>query len=305
MGTPEFAVPSLQILLKNNYDVVAVVTAQDKKKGRGQIVSVSDIKKFALKNELKILQPEKLKDENFINDIRSLTPDLIIVVAFRILPEQIFTIPGYGSFNLHASLLPKYRGAAPINYALINGETETGVTTFFLKEKVDTGNIILQNKIEISGVDDAGSIHDKLSILGAETVLQTVKLIGQGNVLLKKQDESFASPAPKIFKEDCLIDWNQGSIKVNNFIRGLSPKPAAFTTLNNKSVKIYKTKLTDIPSEKTPGALTINNKQLLVSTKDNEMEILEVQLEGKNRIHASDFVNVLDRTEKYIFSRFM
>ncbi|MDQ3193616.1 MAG: methionyl-tRNA formyltransferase, partial [Bacteroidota bacterium] len=230
MGTPQFAVPSLKILLDNNYDVITIVTAPDKKKGRGQIVAVSDVKKFAMENKLRILQPEKLKEKKFISDITSLAPELIIVVAFRILPKEIFTIPSYGSFNLHASLLPKYRGAAPINYALINGETETGVTTFFVKEKVDTGNIILQEKIEISDDDDAGTIHDKLSHLGAQTVLQTVMLIEKGNISLKTQNETAASPAPKIFKEDCLINWNQESSKINNFVRGLSPKPAAFTT---------------------------------------------------------------------------
>ncbi|MEO8666323.1 MAG: methionyl-tRNA formyltransferase [Ignavibacteria bacterium] len=302
MGTPEFSVPSLKILLENNYDIAAVVTAPDKRKGRGRILSESDVKKFAVERGLKILQPEKLKDEQFVNEIRILDPDLIIVVAFRILPKEVFTIPKYGSFNLHASLLPKYRGAAPINHALISGETETGVTTFFLKEKVDTGNIILQKKIEILSEDDAGRLHDKLSTSGAEVVLETVRMIERGNIILKEQDESQASPAPKIFKEDCGIKWDQGSVKINNFIRGLSPRPTAFTFLNERSVKIYRTKLTDIPSGKSAGTLIINNKQLLVSTIDNELEILELQLEGKKRISAADFINGLDRIVELYFT---
>jgi len=301
MGTPSFAVPSLKILLENNYEISTVVTASDKKKGRGRNISYSEVKKFALKTNLKILQPETLKDKNFQDEISSLSPELIIVVAFRILPKEIFTIPNFGSFNLHASLLPKYRGAAPINWALINGEKETGVTSFFLQEKVDTGNIILQKKFEIDDNDDAGSLHDKLSQLGAETVLETVKLIENGKVELKAQNDRHASPAPKIFKEDCIINWDEDAFRIHNFIRGLSPYPAAFTYLENKSVKIYKTQFTHLPSHGTAGKIMFKDKKLFANTKKNLLEIIELQLEGKKRISSIDFLNGLDKNKVLSF----
>lgn len=291
MGTPEFAVPSLKILLDNKYDIPTVVTVPDRKKGRGLKTSVSDVKKFALEKDLKLLQPVSLKDEKFINEIKLLAPDLIIVVAFRILPKEIYTIPKYGSINLHGSLLPKYRGAAPINRAIINGDTETGVTTFFLKDKVDTGNIILQKKIKIGPDDNAGIIHDKLSITGADTVLQTVKLIEKGSIIEFTQDESLASPAPKIFRDDCRINWKMKSSEIHNFIRGLSPHPAAFTMLEKKTVKIFSSMLTHTNSESEPGTVIIDNKKLFVCTADNLIEILELQIEGKNKINATDFIN--------------
>ncbi len=291
MGTPEFAVPSLKILLDNKYDIPTVVTVPDRKKGRGLKTSVSDVKKFALEKDLKLLQPVSLKDEKFINEIKLLAPDLIIVVAFRILPKEIYTIPKYGSINLHGSLLPKYRGAAPINRAIINGDTETGVTTFFLKDKVDTGNIILQKKIKIGPDDNAGIIHDKLSITGADTVLQTVKLIEKGSIIEFTQDESLASPAPKIFRDDCRINWKMKSSEIHNFIRGLSPHPAAFTMLEKKTVKIFSSMLTHTNSESEPGTVIIDNKKLFVCTADNLIEILELQMEGKKRISALDFIN--------------
>lgn len=291
MGTPEFAVPSLKILLDNKYDIPAVVTVPDRKKGRGLKTSVSDVKKFALEKDLKLLQPVSLKDEKFINEIKLLAPDLIIVVAFRILPKEIYTIPKYGSINLHGSLLPKYRGAAPINWAIMNGDTETGVTTFFLKDKVDTGNIILQKKIKIGPDDNAGIIHDKLSITGADTVLQTVKLIEKGSIIEFTQDESLASPAPKIFRDDCRINWKMKSSEIHNFIRGLSPHPAAFTMLEKKTVKIFSSMLTHTNSESEPGTVIIDNKKLFVCTADNLIEILELQMEGKKRISALDFIN--------------
>ncbi|MBL7128161.1 MAG: methionyl-tRNA formyltransferase [Ignavibacteria bacterium] len=291
MGTPEFAVPSLDILLKNNHNIVGVVTVPDKRKGRGRTMQYSDVKKYAIENNLYLLQPEKMKDPSFIKEIENLQPDLIVIVAFRILPKEIFTIPKYGSFNLHASLLPKYRGAAPINWALINGEKETGVTTFFLKETVDTGNIILQTKIPINDDDDAGTIHDKLSEIGAETVLKTVKLIEKGNVNVTSQDNSLASPAPKIFKEDCRINWEQDSLKIYNFIRGLSPYPASYTYLDNKIVKIYKSKLTNMKVTSNPATIHTEDKKLFVNTKDCMIEILELQLEGKKRMSSNDFIN--------------
>ena len=302
MGTPEFAVPSLNILVKNNYDICGVVTVPDKKKGRGLNLSNSDIKKFSMKHSLNILQPDNLRDPEFIKTLTDLKPDLILVVAFKILPEEVFTIPKYGSVNLHASLLPKFRGAAPINHALINGETESGVTTFFLKKKVDTGNIILQKKINIDKDDDAGTLHDKLSELGAESVLETVRLIEAGNVIPQIQNDSDASPAPKIFKENCIIDWNQNACKIHDFIRGLSPYPAAFTFLNNRSVKIFRSALTGNSKKETPGSIAVEEKKLLVSCLDNMIEILELQTEGKKRIPASEFINGLDKSVKLFFT---
>ena len=291
MGTPEFAIPSLDRILKDGYDVVGVVTTPDKKKGRGRVLQYSDVKKFALDNKLLVLQPEKMNDESFIKEIEDLQPDLIIVVAFRILPKEVFTIPRYGTFNLHASLLPRYRGAAPINWAIIKGEKETGVTTFFLKEKVDTGNIILQKKIPIEDEDDAGMIHDKLSELGAEVVLETISMIEKGEVKTTIQDDTFATPAPKIFKEDCKINWANNSLDVYNFIRGLSPYPASYTYLDNKIVKIYRTKLTNIPVNDKPSVILIKDKKLFVNTTDYLLEILELQPEGKKKMSSIDFIN--------------
>jgi len=302
MGTPEFAVPSLNILVQNNYDICGVVTVPDKKKGRGLNLSYSDVKKFSMKHSLNILQPDNLRDPEFIKTLTDLKPDLILVVAFKILPEEVYTIPKYGSVNLHASLLPKFRGAAPINHALINGETETGVTTFFLKKKVDTGNIILQKRINIEEDDDAGTLHDKLSELGASCVLETVRVIEAGNVIPQVQNDSNASPAPKIFKENCMIDWNQNAGKIHNFIRGLSPYPAAFTFLNNRSVKIFRSALTGNPKKETPGSIVVEDKKLLVSCLDNMIEILELQTEGKKRIPASEFINGLDKSKKLFFT---
>lgn len=303
MGTPGFAVPSLKTLIDNKYNVVSVVTVPDKKKGRGQVISESAVKLLALENRLEILQPINLKDIEFTEKIRSLHPDLIIVVAFRILPKEIFTIPASGSFNLHASLLPKYRGAAPINWAIINGETETGVTSFFLKEKVDTGNVIIQKKISIDPDDNAGKLHDKLAELGAEAVLETVRLIEKGNFSVSEQDNSLASPAPKIFREDCQINWEQRALNIHNFVRGLSPYPGAYSCLENKNVKIHKTNITEIRSLDNPGKIIFENKKLYVSAEDNLIEIMELQPEGKKRISALDFINGADKTKELIFNR--
>ncbi len=296
MGTPGFAIPSLTAVNESKHELVSVVTVPDKKQGRGQSISYSDVKKFAIENNIEVLQPEDLSDINFINRLKALKPDIIVVVAFRILPEIIFDIPAYGIFNLHASLLPKYRGAAPINRAVMNGDTETGVTTFFLKKKVDTGNIILQYKINILPEDDAGSLHDRLSKLGADAVIKTIELIEKNDLTLIKQDDSLASKAPKIFKEDCLINWENDSVKIHNHIRGLSPYPAAFTHFNNKSIKIFKSILTDLRSENLPGEFRITGKKLYVNTKDNLLEISELQPEGKKRMTAKDFINGLNLT---------
>ncbi len=292
MGTPEFAVPSLETLLNSNHRISAVVTVQDKPKGRGLKLSESAVKVFALSKGLKLFQPQKMKEENFIEEIKLLNPDLIVVVAFRILPKEIYTIPRYGSINLHASLLPKYRGAAPINWAIINGETETGVTTFFLKEKVDEGSIIEQNKCSIGANDDAGALHDKLSLLGAESVLSTVDIIDEsgGNVPVFEQDESMASSAPKIFKQDCKIVWNKSALEVHNLVRGLSPSPGAFSILEGRTFKIFKSSVREDISPSEPGNITVAGSKLYVSCANGALEILELQTEGKRRMLAAEFL---------------
>ncbi len=299
MGTPQFAVPSLDVLIKNGHEILAVVTVPDKPKGRGQKLGISEVKQYALDNNLKILQPVKLRDENFLNELRELQPDLIIVVAFRILPSVIFDIPKYGIFNLHGSLLPKYRGAAPINWAIINGDKETGVTTFFLKEKVDTGNIILQEKLDIGENDTFGEIYDKLSGIGANLVLETVREIEKGEVKIMEQKDEHSTPAPKIFKEDCKIDWSKSSEEIHNFVKGLSPHPTAWSSLDGKILKIYLTMKTENKSNSPVGTLMKEGKKLFVNTNDNMLEILELQLEGKKRVKAIDFLNGMDMTSNH------
>jgi len=295
MGTPKFAVPSLKKIIENKYEIPFVVTVPDKEKGRGLKKQFSDVKIAALENNLTVLQPVNLKNENFIKALKNADPDLIVIIAFRMLPREVYTSPELGSVNVHASYLPKYRGAAPINRAIINGEKETGLTTFFLKDKADTGNIILQEKVEILEEDNAGTLHDRLSDLGAELILRTIKLIESGKYNLIEQDDSLASKAPKIFKEDCLINWNQPSEIIHNLIRGLSPYPGAFTHLNSKVFKIFKSKLTPTSSLLQPGKITIENKHVFVSTKDNLLEILELQLEGKKRIPSTEFLNGINK----------
>jgi methionyl-tRNA formyltransferase len=293
MGTPEFALPSLKALLLTHHNISAVVTAADKPKGRGLKLSESPVKMFALKNNLRVLQPPNLKEESFINEIKSLEPDLIVVIAFRILPGEVYTIAKSGSVNLHASLLPKYRGAAPINWAIINGENQSGVTTFFLKDEVDTGNILLQKKCEITSDDDAGSLHQKLSELGAETILDTVRLIeaNKGKVPVFSQDESLASPAPKIFKEDCKINWNKPAGKLYDFIRALSPYPGAFTISDGKTIKIFKTRITDENTlNHDPGTVIISDNRIFVVCLNSVLEIIELQIEGKKKMPAADFL---------------
>ena len=229
--------------MKNNHEILSVVTTPDKERGRGQKVTSTAVKQFAIEKNIPVLQPIKLKDDYFINKLKRLEPDLFVVVAFRILPKEVFEIPKYGSFNLHGSYLPKYRGAAPIQWALINGDTETGLTTFKLAEKVDTGNIYLQEKVKINPDDNFETLHDRMSLLGAELVLKTVQLIESGEYELYQQDNSLASPAPKITKEICLIDWNKSATEIHNLVRGLSPHPAAFFNYNKKVIKIYKTEI--------------------------------------------------------------
>jgi methionyl-tRNA formyltransferase len=290
MGTPEFAVPSLRILLDHSYEVIGAVTAPDKPRGRGQQVSYTPVKEFALHHHLPVLQPDHLKDSKFISDLQQLAPDLVVVVAFRILPLEVFSLPPLGTFNLHASLLPKYRGAAPINWAIIRGEKETGVTTFFLQEKVDTGSILLQARVKISAEETAGELHDTLSEVGAEMVLQTVRLIELGKAQPHLQNDSLACPAPKIFKNDCRIDWKKSSQQVHDFIRGLSPSPASWTTHHGKNIKIYRTLMREIQSPASGKILQRTNDTLLVGTGSGAVSILEIQQEGKRRLGIEEFL---------------
>ena len=293
MGTPDFAISSLRILLEHDYTVISVITVPDKPRGRGQGIAFSPVKKFALEHNLPILQPENLKDAEFVSAVRALEPDLIVVVAFRILPQEVYSIPRFGTFNLHASLLPKYRGAAPINWAIIEGETETGVTTFFLQEKVDTGSIILQARVKIGADETAGELHDKLATVGAEIVLQTVYLIELGKAKPRAQEEGRVTPAPKIFKESCRINWNNPSPKVHNFVRGLSPYPCAWTSHGGKALKIYRTQLSPSMTleSKTPGTIVeVGKKSLRVATNGDPISILEIQQEGKKRMGVEEFL---------------
>ncbi|HEY9188055.1 MAG TPA: methionyl-tRNA formyltransferase [Ignavibacteria bacterium] len=290
MGTPEFAVPSLDILVKNGFNVACVVTVPDKPQGRGLKLSQSEVKNYALEHNLPILQPEKLKDEKFIKYLEELSPDIIVVVAFRILPREVYSLAKLGAFNLHASLLPKYRGAAPINWAIINGETKTGVTTFFLDDKVDTGNIIFQEEVDINSDETAGDLHDKLMQIGANLVLKTVRAILNNNAPRIQQSDLKATPAPKIFKEHCKIDWNNPMEKIHNLIRGLSPYPAAFTTYKGKIIKIYKSEKTNIKVNLLPGSVLVTKEDLFVACNDSYLKIIELQLEGKKRLKTEEFL---------------
>ncbi len=301
MGTPEFAVQSLDILLKNNYNIVAVVTVPDKPAGRGQQLQQSAIKKYAEENKLNVLQPEKLKDELFLNQLRELKADLQIVVAFRMLPEVVWNMPPKGTINLHASLLPNYRGAAPINWAIINGEKETGVSTFFLQHEIDTGKIIYQEKTPINENDDAETIHDKLMNIGATLILKTVKAIEANAYPQIDQSELITenektNTAPKIYKENCIVDWNGNTATIFNFIRGLSPYPTAYTTLcspDNKTflLKIFKCEKETVTHSFSAGTIITDSKNYFkVATTDGLIVIVDLQLAGKKRMKATDFL---------------
>ncbi|MEG8947090.1 methionyl-tRNA formyltransferase [Rosettibacter firmus] len=289
MGSPEFAIPSLEKLLNTKHSIELVVTAPDKERGRGKKVLPTPVKEFAIAKGLNVLSPASLKDENFIHQLKEINADLFIVVAFRILPKEIYTLPSKGAFNLHASLLPKYRGAAPIQWALINGEKETGVTTFFIEEKVDTGNIILQEKIEINDDDDYGSLHNKLMIIGADAVIKTLELIEKGNYQLIKQDESLSTPAPKITKEICKIDWSKSAIEIHNLVRGLSPSPCAFFERNGKIFKVFKTKVVDNLNLEQ-GKIYQTKNEIFIGTSKGTIQILELQMEGRKRMRADEFL---------------
>jgi len=290
MGTPDFSIPSLKKLIESKHNVLAVVTAPDKQRGRGRKISYTPVKNFALENKLPILQPDKLKNNfEFINLLKNYDADLYVIVAFRILPEVVFSIPPKGSFNLHASYLPKYRGAAPIQWALINGETETGLTTFKLAEKVDTGNIFLQIKIEIKPEDNLETLHDKLSESGADLVLETVDLIESNDFELKSQNDSLATPAPKITKEISKIDWNKSATNIHNLIRGLSPYPAAYFSFKNRVIKIYKSEVIE-RSDLKPSQIEQTKKELIIGCRKNALKIHQLQQEGKKRMTAEEFL---------------
>ncbi len=288
-GTPDFAIPSLKILYESEHEVVAIVTAPDKPRGRGRTLSPTPIKQYGIDNEIKVLTPEKLKDAELVNELKLLQADLFVVVAFRILPENIFTIPKKGSFNLHGSLLPKFRGAAPIQWAIINGEKETGLTTFFLEKKVDTGNIILKEKLNIEEADNLGTLHDKMSIVGAELVLKTVNLIDQNKVELTSQDDSVATPAPKITKEICKINWEKSAEETHNLIRGLSPYPGAFFINNEKTFKVFASEISS-KSDLNSGKIHQSKNEIFIGSSTSALKILEIQPEGRKRMSAEDFL---------------
>lgn len=292
MGTPDFAVASLSALQQAGLEIVGVVTAPDKPAGRGQKLNESAVKKYAQENGLTILQPIKLKDPSFLEALKSLNADLFVVVAFRMLPEVVWQMPPKGTINLHGSLLPQYRGAAPINHVLINGERETGVTTFFLKQEIDTGDIIFSEAISIADDETAGSLHDKLMVLGANLLVKTVKAIkfNDYNEVPQPQSETLKS-APKIFKDYCKIDWNQTNQTVYNHIRGLSPYPTAFTILNNKTLKIFAATLDhQEPGISTGAFLTDGKTYLKFATKDGFIKVTDVQFEGKKRMLIDEFL---------------
>jgi len=293
MGTPEFAVPSLKILVDNGIDVVGVVTATDKYGGRGgnQLIQ-SAVKKYAVSQNLKILQPPNLKAEAFLNQLRELKADLQIVVAFRMLPEVVWDMPKHGTYNLHGSLLPKYRGAAPIHWAVINGEVETGVTSFKLKHEIDTGDLFMQERIAIGREETTGEVYEKLMKLGSEVVLNTVNAVQNNNIDLKPQDNALVSKAPKINRDVAEIDWHQKAEQVRNFIRGMNPFPGAWFDLSGSTMKIFKASNILVHHNIAPGRLVSDNKNYLhIAVLDGFSVLEDVQLQGKKRMNIKDFLN--------------
>ncbi|WP_262512162.1 methionyl-tRNA formyltransferase [Dyadobacter jejuensis] len=292
MGTPDFAVASLKSLVEAKSNIVAVITAPDKPAGRGRKLLASPVKTYALQEGLTVLQPEKLKNPDFLKTLADLKADLQIVVAFRMLPEVVWAMPPLGTFNLHGSLLPQYRGAAPINWAVINGETQTGVTTFFIEKDIDTGKIIFQDTEPIHPDDTAGTLYDRLMERGADLVVHTVKAIEQGQYPQQAQQETNdLKLAPKIFKETCEIDWQKPAIDLVNFVRGLSPYPAAWTVLNELTCKVFNTQIVDRPDTATPGSYLSDNKTYLhFRAGDGWLAILDLQLQGKKRMPIADFL---------------
>ena len=304
MGTPEFAVVSLDALVKAKCNIVGVITAPDKPAGRGMKMTESAVKKYAVRHHLKILQPEKLKNPEFLEELRSLNADLQIVVAFRMLPESVWNMPPIGTINLHGSLLPQYRGAAPINWAVINGEKETGVTTFKLKHEIDTGNILMQESFPIDQNETAGEVHDKMKEIGARVLVETVKGIADGTLQERSQttddgqqqsivsgQSSSLKHAPKIFTDTCSIDWRKSVDEIHNLIRGLSPFPAAFTELGDKTIKIFRSEKEVFPPTSKTGRWESDGKSYLkFAAKDGYILLKDVQLEGKKRMLIEDFL---------------
>jgi methionyl-tRNA formyltransferase len=296
MGTPDFAVGILDSILKNNYDVVGVITAADKPAGRGQKIKYSAVKEYALKHNLTLLQPTNLKDEGFITALKSLNANLQVVVAFRMLPQVVWEMPKFGTFNLHASLLPRYRGAAPINWAIINGDEKTGVTTFFIDDKIDTGAVILSKEISINADENAGRLHDRLMDLGSETVIETLDLIENKNVSTKIQDDSTdLRTAHKLNKENCKIDWTKSGISIYNLIRGLSPHPTAWFILQDQekevSIKVYKAKWAKELHAFKIGKLVSDKTTVKVAVENGFIILMELQLPGKKMMSSKDILN--------------
>ncbi len=293
MGSPDFAVASLDKLVKNGYEIVGVITATDKRGGRGgkQLIETS-VKKYAIEKGLKVLQPKNLKNPEFVEELRSLRADLQVVVAFRMLPVVVWNMPPIGTINLHGSLLPKYRGAAPIHWAVINGETETGVTTFFLQHEIDTGDVLMMEKMPIGADETTGEVHDKMMELGADVVLKSVQKIEQKDYVLVPQKNEEASKAPKLYKENCEINFDQPTDVVYNFIRGLCPFPSAWTTLDGLQLKIYKAEKELAFHQIKPGMIIANKKSYLkIATQDGFISVLELKLQGKRKMSIKDFLN--------------
>jgi len=292
MGTPEFAVVSLKALVESKYNVVGVITAADKPRGRGQKTTSSPVKEFAIEAGIPVLQPTNLKSPDFQEELKTYRANLYVVVAFRMLPEAVWSLPEYGTFNLHASLLPQYRGAAPINWAIINGEKETGVTTFFIKHEIDTGSVIFQEKEPINENDNAGTLYERLMHKGAGLVVKTVGAIKEDDFSLSTQTgDGELKHAPKIFKEDCEIDWSRSAEKIRNFVRGLSPYPAAWTKFNDQQYKIFEVVKTGEKSLAQPGEFFTDGKTFLkINSTDEVLSITDLQLEGKKRMDIEDFL---------------
>ncbi len=312
MGTPEFAVEPLKRLVDNGYNIVGCITMPDKEAGRGHKIQSSPVKDFAVAHNIPLLQPEKLKNEEFLEALKAWMADLQIVVAFRMLPKVVWDMPKYGTFNLHAALLPQYRGAAPLNWAVINGEKETGVTTFFLTEEIDTGKIALQEKIKIEDKDNVGTVHDKLMQVGADLVLKTVDLLIEGNLKTTEQKEFYTSEAelklaPKIFKETCKLDWSKTPTSIHNLVRGLSPYPAAWSILTDENgteynVKIFDTQVIQGNHTLPFGTIRAEKKTLDVAVNSGFVRILSLQMPGKKRITAEEFLRGFKNIEQFKFS---
>ncbi|WP_162127354.1 methionyl-tRNA formyltransferase [Flavobacterium phycosphaerae] len=303
MGTPEFAVGILDTIIKNNYEVVGVITAVDKPAGRGQKIKYSAVKEYALEHNLKLLQPSNLKEETFLEELKNLQANLQVVVAFRMLPEVVWRMPKLGTFNLHASLLPNYRGAAPINWAIINGERKTGVTTFFIDDKIDTGAMILSKEIEISDNENAGLLHDRLMVLGSEAVTETLDLIAKVNVSTTIQiDNAEIKTAYKLNRDNCKIDWTKSAAEIHNLIRGLSPYPSAWCFFKDNgeewSVKIYDAKIISESHSFQTGQIITSKKEIKVAVKDGFIQIISLQLPGKKKMQANELLNGVTFSEK-------